>query len=292
MGRFLDRVVVLIHFLFSLSSLLLIVLVALFIASEGLRALKFIPLGNFFLQPFWQAHASSQKYSLIPLILGTLMTSLPALVLSGLVGLGIGIYIAEFASPRLRGLIKVIIEILAGIPSVVIGFFVLTTVTDFIFELTQYQFDRLNALVASIGVALVIIPIISTITDDALRAVPSDYRDAAHSLAASKWDTTLRVVLPAAASGVVSAMLLGFGRAIGETMIVLMAVGNAKVITINPLRSVSPISATIASEMGDVVIGSEHYFALFMAGTVLFIITFLVNLLAFRYTEKFSLRSS
>ena len=171
------------------------------------------------------------------------------------------------------------IELFAGIPTVVLGFIMLVVGASFFNDLLNPA-NRLNAFVASIGLSFVIIPIIASLTEDALHSIPNDLRMASYGLGATKWQTISKVILPAAFSGVSASIILGFGRAIGETMIVLMCAGNAANLTTNIFLSVRTMTATIAAEMGEVSQGSDHYYALFFIGIVLFTITFFLNLIA------------
>jgi phosphate transport system permease protein len=191
-------------------------------------------------------------------------------------GVGAAIYISQLASPRIREIGKPVIELLAGIPSVVLGFIALVFVAGALqaaFGLTY----RLNALVAAVGLALAIVPIVFTVSEDALRAVPNSLREASAALGARRWQTTVRVVVPAALPGIAAALILGFGRAIGETMIVLMASGSAPVIDASPTSSARTVTATIAAELGETARGSEHWRVLFALGVVLFALTWLLG---------------
>jgi phosphate transport system permease protein len=175
--------------------------------------------------------------------------------------------------------VKPVIELLAGIPTIVIGFFCLATLATLVQDIVGNEF-RLNAVVGAIGVSFVIIPVIASLVDDALRAVPNSLREAAYGMGATRWEMIRRVILPAAVSGVTAAMILGMGRALGETMIVLLATGNAAQVTANPFLSVRTMTATIAAELGAVPKGGDWYQALFLVGSVLFTITFFLNFTA------------
>ncbi len=226
----------------------------------------------------WQPVSDLPKYSLWPLIIGTLKVTLVALVFAFPLALGAALFTSEFAPPWLREIVKPVIELLAGIPSVVLGFFALivmaTTIQDF-FGLDY----RLNTVNAGIALGLAVIPIVFTVAEDALTAVPQSYRQGSIALGATPWQTARRVVLPAAFPGIFAAGILGFGRAIGETMIVLMASGNQAIPSWNLGYGFRSLSATVASELGEVVRGSPHYHVLFFIGVLLFIFTFLINLL-------------
>lgn len=227
----------------------------------------------------WYPTSEEPRYSLIPLIAGTLLTALPATIISTFFGIVVGIYLAEIAGNKTREVLKPIIELFAGIPTVVMGFFIITVAATFFQDLFGLL-NRLNAFVASLGLSLIIIPIIASLSEEAMRSVPRELRMASYALGATKWQTIRKVVIPSALSGISAGIILGFGRAIGETMIVLMATGNAAELTFDIFRSVRTMTATIAAEMGEVSHQSGHYYALFLIGVVLFITTFILNLIA------------
>lgn len=226
----------------------------------------------------WQPISQIQKYNIVPLLIGSLKTSLVALLFAVPIAIGAAIYVSQLAPNRIREWIKPMIELMAGIPSVVLGFFALIVMATTLQTLFGYQ-SRLNALVAGIALGLAVIPVIFSIAEDALTNVPQSFRHAALALGSSKWQTAYSVVLPAALPGLFAAVVLGFGRAIGETMIVLMATGNASIVSWSLLDSTRTITATIAAELAETVFGSEHYRVLFMLGTILFGVTFLANLI-------------
>jgi phosphate transport system permease protein len=225
----------------------------------------------------WQPVSEKPKYALLPLFVGTLKVTIISVVLAIPLAVGAALYTSEFARPAVREAIKPAIEILAGIPSVVVGFFCLMVLAGWLQSAFGWTF-RLNALTAGIGLSLAVIPIVYTVSEDAFTSVPQTYRDGSLAMGASSWQTAWRVVLPAAMPGVLAACVLGFGRAIGETMIVLMASGNAAVLSLLPTDSIRTFSATIAAELGEVVVGSAHYHVLFFIGAFLFVLTFSINL--------------
>jgi phosphate transport system permease protein len=225
----------------------------------------------------WQPNSDVPKYSLVPLFIGTLKAALVAMLFAIPMGVGAAIYSSEFAPPRLREIIKPVIELLAGIPSVVLGFFALIVLASWLqntFGLTY----RLNALNAGLALGITVIPVVYTVAEDAMTAVPRSLRDAATALGANPWQVSFTMVLPAALPGIAAGVVLGFGRAIGETMIVLMASGNAAIVSGSLTDSIRTFSATVAAEMAEVVFGSPHYNVLFFIGTLLFVLTFLINL--------------
>jgi phosphate transport system permease protein len=224
----------------------------------------------------WQPVSEKPKYSFIPLLLGTLKATIVALLISVPLALLAALYTTEYAPRRLREYIKPVIELLAGVPSVVLGFFALVIMASWLQRLFGFEM-RLNAVVAGCALGLAIIPVIYTVAEDTLTAVPRALREASLALGATRAQTLLRVILPAALPGVFAAIVLGFGRAIGETMIVLMASGNAAIVSWDLADSIRTMSATIAAELAEVVYGSAHYHTLFAIGALLFIITFVIN---------------
>ncbi len=225
----------------------------------------------------WQPVGGTPKLNVVPLFVGTLKVTVLTMLISVPVGIAAAIYVSQYAPRWLRELIKPALELLAAIPSVVLGFFALIVLATWLKDALGLEY-RLNALVAACGMSLAVIPMIFTITEDALSAVPASLQRASMALGARKWQTTLRVVLPAALPGIAAAVILGFGRAIGETMIVLMASGNAAVMEIaNPTSSVRTVTATIAAELGEVARGDAHWRVLFLLGALLFVVTFVIN---------------
>jgi len=227
----------------------------------------------------WQPVSDHPRYGLLPLFLGTLKVTLIAILFAAPVAILAAIYTALFAPRKLREIIKPAVELLAGFPSVVIGFFALMVMASFFQNLLGYS-SRLNAFVGGLAMGLAALPVIYTLTEDALTAVPRTYLEASLGLGASLRQTAFQVILPTATSGIFAAVLLGTGRVFGETMIALMATGNAALMTINPFDSVRTLSATIGAEMAEVVFGDTHYSVLFLIGSLLFIFTFALNALA------------
>jgi phosphate transport system permease protein len=221
----------------------------------------------------WIPVSLRPKYGLLPLFMGSLKVALVALFIAAPFAIFAALFTSSFAPAWLKETLKPVIEMLAAFPSVVVGFFALSVLASLLQNLFGLQF-RLNAFVGGVALALAIIPVIYTISDDALTAVPASFVEASLALGASKWQTVLFVVLPAALPGIFAAVLLGVGRAIGETMIVLMATGNAAMLSANPFESVRTLSATIGAEMAEVVFGDMHYSVLFFIGVLLFIFSF------------------
>jgi phosphate transport system permease protein len=237
----------------------------------------------------WQPVSNVPKYNLPPLIVGTLKTTIIAILFAAPLAILAAILSSEFAPRWLREVIKPTIELLAGIPSVVLGFFALIVLASWLQETLGLRI-RLNALNAGMALGLAVIPIIFTVAEDALTTVPKSYREASLALGANRWQTAVKVVLPAAVPGIFAGVVLGFGRAVGETMIVLMASGNAATTTWSFTDSVRTLSATVAAELGEVVFGSPHYRVLFLIGVLLFLFTFTVNLCGEVYVQRLKQR--
>jgi phosphate transport system permease protein len=225
----------------------------------------------------WQPVSQIPKYNIIPLIIGSIKVTLVALLFSVPLAIGAAIFVSQLAPARLKEFVKPGIELLAGIPSVVLGFFALIVMATVLQNIFGYE-SRLNAFVAGIALGLAIIPVVFSISEDALTSVPRSYTQAALALGSSRWQAAWQIVLPAALPGIFAAVVLGFGRAIGETMIVLMASGNASIVSWNLFDSTRTITATIAAEVLDAVVGGSYYRMLFLIGALLFMVTFLSNL--------------
>ena len=237
-------------------------------------------LGEFLFSIEWYpTSVRDVRYGVLAMIVGTLSVTALAMAIAVPFGIGGAIYLSEFCTPTLRETLKIVIELLAAIPSVVWGFIGLTVVNDLLITLFDAAVG-LNVLNAALLLALMSLPIIVSIGEDALKAVPDSYREAGVALGATRWQLVYRVLLPAARNGLLAAVLLGVGRAVGETMAVLMATGHAVQIPGGILEPVRTLTANIASEMGEVSRGSEHYRVLFAIGVLLFGITFLINLAA------------
>lgn len=227
----------------------------------------------------WQPVSSQPKYGLIPLVVGSLKVTFVAILFASPIAILAALFTSMFAPKWAKELLKPAIEILAGFPSVVIGFFALITIATFVQNAFGYQY-RLNAFIGGIALSLAVIPIIYTITEDSLSRIPRVMTEASLALGASKWQTALFVVLPAATPGIFAGILLGIGRAFGETMIVLMATGNASMLSASFFEPVRTMSATIGAEMAEVVFGDTHYTVLFLIGAILFLFTFGLNAVA------------
>lgn len=272
-----------INLIFLLSGLLSIfILLGIFylLFSNSYPALQEVGIKAFFSRGYWNPTAySAPQYSILNLIKGTFMVGAGSIIFAVPLGVACAAYLAEVASPREREIFKPVIEILAGIPSVVLGFLGLVVIAPLLSRVFGLP-NGINALNGSILVGIMALPTVISLAEDAISAVPQEYRHASLALGATRWQTLKNVTLPAALSGIIAASLLGMGRAIGETMTVLMATGNALAAPSSFLDSVRTLSANIAIEMGEVPRGNLHYHSLFVVGLVLFLITFAINLLA------------
>jgi phosphate transport system permease protein len=233
----------------------------------------------------WQPVSETPKYNVLPLFVGSLKVTFVAMLFAVPLSVLAALYVSEYASKRTRELAKPAVELLAGVPSVVVGFFALVVLATLV-QKTLGTEHRLNAIVAGIGLSFAIIPIVFSVSEDALRAVPTSYRSAAIAMGSTRAQTLLRVVLPAASPGIAAAIVLGFGRAVGETMIVVLATGNAALFDLNLGHSTRTITATIAQELGEVVVGGPHYHVLFALGAILFGFTLAINLIGERVIAR------
>ena len=267
-----------------LTIVVLLGIIALLL-KEGLPAFWYTPPWEFFFGTKWYPVSEPPTFGIMPFFVATLWVTLVATAISVPVGIACAAYLAEVAPAKVRETLKPIVEILAGIPSVVMGFIGLMLLSP----LVQSAFNLntgLSGLTAGIMLSLMSLPIVISVSEDALRAVPDDFRQAAYALGATRWETIWHVSIPGALSGITAAIMLGVGRAIGETMTVLMVAGGALAVPIAPTEPMMPMTAAIASGIGNAVRGGLQYQALFAIGLVLFIITLAVNLVADRVLER------
>lgn len=271
----------------GLASIIFVGLIFVFLLKEGLAVFQTVSPQAFLGGKSWYPISEPAELGILPLILGSLLVTAGAAVISVPIGVACAVYIAEIAPVRTKEILKSGIELLAAIPSVVIGFIGMVTLVPWVKAVFHLP-TGLTALSGAIMLAFMAMPTIVSIAEDALYSVPKSYKEGAFALGATHWQTIWRVILPAASPGIVAAVMLGIGRVIGETMAVMMITGNSAVIPQSILQPVRTLTATIAAEMGEAVVGSEHYFALFAVGIVLFIISFIINVGAdmFLHREK------
>jgi phosphate transport system permease protein len=265
----------------GISAILFVFGIFFFVFREGSQLLfhGFNFREFFFSQEWYPSSQSHVRYGALALIAGTASVTVLSMALAVPFGIGAAIFISEFCGPRAKESLKITIELLAAIPSVVWGFIGLTVMNRVIIELFHTPIG-LNVLNGGLILALMSVPIIVSIGEDALKAVPDSYREAALALGVTRWQLIYRVLVPAARNGLLAAVLLGVGRAVGETMAVLMATGHAVHIPTSLMDSVRTLTATIAAELGEAPVHSDHYQVLFVIGILLFTITFVVNLAA------------
>ena len=277
---YVDRVAQVLVFIGGISAIVFILGIFVFVTKEGLDfVFGTLDLGEFFTSIEWRPTSNSPTYGALALIVGTASVTGFAMLLSVPLSLGTAVFIAEFATGKTRETLKILVEMLAAIPSVVWGFVGMSIMNPLIIRVFDVPLG-LGVLNAGLILGLMAAPIMTTIAEDALKAVPDTYREAAEALGATRWEVILKVVIPASKKGLLAAVLLGVGRGFGETMAVLMASGHAINLPTSVFDSVRALTATIAAELGDTVYGSDHYGALFTLGILLFLVTFIINLTA------------
>jgi len=275
-----------IFFIFALVSIIVLGLIVFSLFREGLPIFGKVSVSNFLLGMEWYPTADPPLFGIFPLIVGSLIVTFFATFVAVPLGVLTAIYISEIAPRAVKEILKSVIELLAGLPSVVLGFFGMVVVAPWL----QNTFDLptgLNIINASMILAIMAIPTISSISEDALYAVPREFKEASYALGATKFETIIKIIVPAALSGISTAVMLGMARAIGETMVVLMVAGGAAAIPESIFDSVRPMPASIAAEMGEAPFRSAHYQSLFAIGIVLFFLTLFFNLIADYVSHKF-----
>jgi len=271
-----------------LSGVLVIVfvfLIFLFLLKDALALFRVYPVGEFLFGRNWLPISEPPQFGMVPLFLGSLYVTIVAILICVPVGVATAMFIGEVAPKSLKTVLKSLVEVLASIPSVVLGFIGIVWMGPFL-RSTFHLTTGMCGLTGSLLLAFMALPTIISISEDALNSVPRTYREAAFGLGATRWQTLWRIILPSASSGIIAGVMLGIGRVIGETMVAMMVTGNAPVIPQSILQPLRTLTATIAGEMGETVGGSEHYFALFAVGLVLFVITFIINFVADSFLRR------
>jgi phosphate transport system permease protein len=257
------------------------------LVTESFTFFSEVSIVDFLTDTQWTPLFAQKRFGILPLLTGTLLTTAVAIVVALPIGLTIAIFLNEYADPNLRGIIKPILEILAAVPTVVYGFFALVVVTPFLQKFIP-GLSGFNALSPGIVMGIMIIPFISSLSEDALFAVPSSLREAAYGMGSTRLQTAFRVLIPAASSGIIASIILAISRAIGETMIVAIAAGQQPRLTLNPLVPIETITAYIVQvSLGDVPHGSLEYRTIFAAGLTLFVFTFILNNVSFWVNSRF-----
>lgn len=275
----------------AMATILTTIAIIWVLISQSFIFFKNVSVFDFLTQTEWTPLFSIKKYGILPLLSGTIVTTLVAIAVALPLGLTIAIYLSEYAPGRFRNIFKPMLEILAAVPTVVYGFFALTVVTPFLKNIFP-ELSTFNALSAGLVMGIMIIPLISSLSEDALHAVPNSLREAAFGLGSTRFQTSFKVLMPAASSGILVSVILAISRAIGETMIVTIAAGQQPNLTLNPLETVETITAYIVQvSLGDVPHGSIEYQTIFAAGLTLFLFTFLLNNIShyfkIRYQERY-----
>jgi len=282
--KYSERTIKYFFLIMASTSILVVVLIFLFLAKEGLPFFWQHEAGSF-LSTDWipvRPEGVTPSFGILPLLTGSLLVTSVAVVLCVPLGIFSAVYISEIAGKIEREILKPFLELLATIPSVVFGFFALVVIVPFVQRIFGLS-TGMTAFTGSLILALMALPTIITISEDAIRSVPKSYRQASLALGATELQTTWKVVVPSALSGIIAGVMLGIGRVIGETMAVLMVTGNSRALTFNPMESVRTMTATIAAEMGEVVYGDVHYSVLFLIGIILLLFTFGLNMIAQRF---------
>jgi phosphate transport system permease protein len=284
--KLIDRLIAWFFAINGISTVFIVLGIFVFLASIGLQAFTRISPIEFFFSTDWNPTSFVEpRWGILSLVVGTLYIAVFSLIIAVPLGVACAIYLAQIASPTVREILKPAIEMIAAFPSVVLGLLGLLILAPLIADVFGLN-SGLNALTASILVAIMALPTIISISEDAITSVPTSYSDASLALGANNWQTIRHVVVPAAMSGIVAAVMLGLGRVVGETMVVLMVAGNARALPTGFFDPVRPMTATIAIEIKEVVVGDLHYQALYAVGLVLFIMTFAVNFAADIYLHR------
>lgn len=281
--KFLDKIMKYFIYAIAVFNIVIVFMIFLFILTNSLKFFNEYSALKFFAGKKWLS--LSHIFGLLPLLAGSLWVTMIAIVISVPLSLVTAIYISEFANKKIREYLKIVIETMAAIPSVVLGFIGLFVIAEPVKKLFNLD-TGLNAFTGGVILAFMAVPTMVSMADDAIRSLDKTYKEASLALGATKLQTIVKVLLPAAFPGIFAGIMLGFGRIIGETMTVLMVTGNSPNLDINALSPVRTMTATIAAEMGEVMHGSPHYYSLFAVGLVLFIISFITNSLADYFIER------
>lgn len=284
-----EKVIERILFLSAITAVIVLFLICIFLFRDALNFFNLVSIYDFFTDTLWYPTSTPHHFGLLPLLLGSVIVTIGAIIISVPLGIAVAIYIAEIAGKKESEFLKPIVEILAGIPSVVYGFFGLVVLVPYIQKIFNLPTGQ-TALTGSIMLGIMALPTIISISEDAISSVPSSIKHGSLALGSTKWQTIRKVTIPAALSGISAAVMLGIGRAIGETMTVMMVTGNTAMIPGFPDGIFDPVrtmTATVALEMGEVPQGSDHFYALFAIGAVLFIMTFVINMVAEYIKRKY-----
>lgn len=281
-----EKIIKKVLFAFALSSILFLTGIVIVLFMEGLPIFEEVGILEFITGKIWYPTFSPPDYGILPLILASLVVTLGAMIIAAPLGIASAIFISYILPKKYRKIVKPAVEMLAGVPSVIYGLFGMKILAPFLSDLFNLP-TGLTGLNASIMLGIMALPTVVSLSEDAITTVPKKFRDASLALGSTKWEMLSKVILPTASSGVVTAVILGMGRAIGETMTVLMVAGGAPVMPKSIFKPLRPMTATIAAEMGEAPVGSGHYHALFGIAIVLFIITLIFNIIADIASQRF-----
>lgn len=278
-------------FIIAMSCLLILFLIMVFLVKEGFPIFKTVSVKDFLTGSEWYPTSDNPRFGIFPLITASVAVTIIATSIALPISLSIAIYLAELANPVTREIIKPVIELIASIPSVVIGFFGMVVLGPALQRWLDLD-TGLNLMNAALMLAFMAVPTITSIAEDAISSVPMSLRESSFALGANKIQTIFHIVIPASLSGITTAVLLGISRVMGETMVVLMVAGGSTLIPKSLFDPVRPLTSNIAAEMAEAPVGSNHYYALFAVGLVLFIITFGFNALSARLSKKYSFKGN
>ncbi len=286
-GGFSDKIVPIILGLIAAISILTTIGILFTLITETITFFTRVSIVEFLFTKDWNPTGSDPKYGIWALVIGTLKITVIATIVAVPIGLGAAIYLSEYASDKARRIIKPILEILAGIPTIVFGFFALTFVTPVLRTIIP-ALDSFNSVSPGIVVGIMIVPVITSMSEDAMASVPNKIREGAYGLGSTKFEVATKVVLPAAASGVVASIVLGISRAIGETMIVSLAAGSSPTASLNLTNSIQTMTGYIVEvATGDATFGSDMYYSIYAVGFTLFIFTLIMNLISYWISKRF-----
>jgi len=284
-----DAILSRVFFVIGLSCLVLLLLIMLFLILEGLPIFRTVGVADFLFGTSWYPTYSPPQFGVAPLIIASLAVTLLASVIAVPLSLAVAVYLAELAHPAVKEIIKPIVEIIASIPSVVIGFFGMVVVAPFLQE--HFDIDTgLNMINAALMLAFMAVPTIASISEDAISSVPTSLKEASYALGANRWQTIFHITVPASLSGIWTAIILGVSRVIGETMVVLMVAGGACIIPKSIFDPIRPLTANIAAEMAEAAFHGDHYYALFAIAIILFAITMVFNLIADYLSNRYKFK--
>ncbi len=281
-----DRGMNVFFFCIATASITILFMISVFLFMEGLPIFKVVSVKDFIFGSYWYPTSDPPDFGIFPLIIGSLVVTILSAAVSIPLGVVSAVYLAEIARVKIREIVKPIVELLAALPSVVIGFFGMVIVAPFLQNVLDIP-TGLNIFNASLMLAFMSVPTICSISEDAIYSVPTNLKEASLALGATHLETIVRVVLPASISGISTAIILGMSRAIGETMVVLMVAGGAAMVPASIFDPARPMPASIAAEMGEAPFRGDHYYALFATGIVLFVFVFIFNIIAEHIAHKY-----